>query len=451
MVKNSAERLKRAFPRLFENELIRRVALNSGYLFSATGISAALSMLQSILAARLLGVTEFGILGTITVFVTVVNKFASFRMSELVIKYVGQYTVQGDRQRAAAVFKAASFTETLTSLFAFGLIYLLAPLGARYFAKDASITEWFILYGLIVLANFMAESSTGLMQIFDRYRTIAAINVGQSLVTLTLIGLAYVYQQGLLQVILAYMTGKIVGALALALAAIWEAGRNWGAGWWRAPVRSLREHLRELVHFGISTNISATINLVNKDGELLWVSALSSPTDAGYYKLALSLANLVQLPISPLPQATYPELAREAAGYRWSNFRYVLRQGSRMALAYSGAAGLVLLLFGPLLIRVIYTPEFLPAYPAVLILLVGLLVANTFYWNRIALLALGYPDYPAKVNLVAAGLKIAGIFLLVPKFGYIGSAFLLAGFYLFSVSLNVRKTLKVLKDRVVSV
>jgi O-antigen/teichoic acid export membrane protein len=122
-----------------------------------------------------------------------------------------------------------------------------------------------------------------------------------------------------------------------------------------------------------------------------------------------------------------------------------------MALAYSGAAGLVLLLFGPLLIRVIYTPEFLPAYPAVLILLVGLLVANTFYWNRIALLALGYPDYPAKVNLVAAGLKIAGIFLLVPKFGYIGSAFLLAGFYLFSVSLNVRKTLKVLKDRVVSV
>jgi O-antigen/teichoic acid export membrane protein len=83
MVKNSTERLKRAFPRLFENELIRRVVLNSGYLFSATGISAALSMLQSILAARLLGVTEFGILGTITVFVTVVNKFASFRMSEL--------------------------------------------------------------------------------------------------------------------------------------------------------------------------------------------------------------------------------------------------------------------------------------------------------------------------------------------------------------------------------
>lgn len=449
MVKNSAERLKRTFPRLFENELIRRVVLNSGYLFSATGISAGLSMLQSILAARLLGVTEFGILGTITVFVTVVNKFASFRMSELVIKYVGQYTVQGDRQRAAAVFKAAGITETLTSLFAFGLIYLLAPLGARYFAKDASTTDWFILYSLIVLANFMAESATGLMQIFDRYRTIAVINVGQSLVTLSLISLAYVYQGGLLQVVLAYMTGKIVGALALALAALWEAGKQWGRGWWRASVLSLREHFRELVHFGVSTNISATINLVNKDGELLWVSALSSPTDAGYYKLALSLANLVQLPLSPLPQATYPELAREAAGSRWANFRYVLRQGSRMALAYSTASGLVLLLFGPILIRYIYTPEFLPAYPAVLILLVGLLVANTFYWNRIALLALGCPDYPAKVNLAAAGLKIAGILWLVPRLGYIGSALLLAGFYVFSVSLNVRKALQVLKKRLV--
>jgi len=77
----------------------------------------------------------------------------------------------------------------------------------------------------------------------------------------------------------------------------------------------------------------------------------------------------------------------------------------------------------------------------------GLLVANTFYWNRVALLALGLPDYPAKVNLVAAGLKIAGILLFVPIYGYLGSAALLAGFYFVSITLNVRKTLSVLRER----
>ena len=435
------------FNRLFGNELIQRVVKNSGYLFSATGVAAALSMLQSILVARLLGVTDFGILGTITLFTSVVNKFASFRMSELVIKYVGQYTVEGDDISAAAVFKSATILETLTSFFAFGLIWMLAPLGAQYIAKDVSTTDWFILYGLIVLANFMAESSTGLLQIFDRYKFIAGITVGQSILTLSLIALVYINQGGLYEVVLAYMGGKIAGAIASAVAAVVLATQSWGIGWWRAPIGLLRDRRRELVRFAFSTNISATINLVNKDGELLWVSALTGPTGAGYYKLALSLVNLIHLPVSPLPQATYPELSREVAGKNWGNMRYVLRQGSLMAFAYTVAAGLFLLIFGKSLIAFFYTPEFLPSYPALLILIVGLLVANTFYWNRIALLSLGLAEYPAKINSIAAVLKIIGMLTIVPIYGYLGSAALLSGFYIFSVSLNVRKTFQELKIR----
>jgi len=435
------------FNRLFGNELIQRVVKNSGYLFSGTGVAAALSMAQSILVARLLGVTDFGILGTIILFTSVVNKFASFRMSELVIKYVGQYIVEGDDIGAAAVFKSAAILETLTSLFAFGLIWMIDPLGAQYIAKDVSTTNWFILYGLIVLANFMAESSTGLLQIFDRYKIIAGITVGQSILTLSLIALVYISQGGLYEIVLAYMGGKIAGAIASAVAAVVLATQRWGIGWWRAPIGLLRDRTRELVRFAFSTNISATINLVNKDGELLWVSALTGPTGAGYYKLALSLANLIQLPVSPLPQATYPELSREVAGKNWGNMRYVLRQGSFMAFAYSVAAGLFLIIFGKALIAFFSTPEFLPSYPALLILMVGLLVANTFYWNRIALLSLGLADYPAKINSIAAVLKIIGMLTIVPIFGYLGSAALLSGFYVFSVSLNVRKTFRELKMR----
>jgi O-antigen/teichoic acid export membrane protein len=447
MQKSPASKLSGILNRLFGNELIRRVVKNSGYLFSATGVSAVLSMVQSILVARLLGVTDFGILGTIILFTSVVNKFASFRMSELVIKYVGQYTVEGDERRAAAVFKSAGILETFTSIFAFGLIWLLAPLGARFIAQDETTTYWFVLYGFIVLANFMAESSTGLMQIFDRYKVIAGITVAQSILTLGLIGVVYFNQGGLYEVVLAYMGGKIIGALALATGAIVLATYRWGPRWWLAPIGMLRGETRDLVRFAISTNISATINLVNKDGELLWVAALTGPTGAGYYKLALSLANLIQLPVSPLPQATYPELSREVAGKNWGNLRYILRQGSLMALAYSVVAGVFLLIFGKPLISFFYTAEFLPAYPALLILMVGLLVANTFYWNRISLLSLGLAEYPAKVNFFAAVFKVIGIITIVPIYGYLGSAALLSGFYMFSVSLNVRKTFSVLRLR----
>jgi O-antigen/teichoic acid export membrane protein len=87
----------------------------------------------------------------------------------------------------------------------------------------------------------------------------------------------------------------------------------------------------------------------------------------------------------------------------------------------------------------VYAPEFLPAYPALLILLAGLLVANTFYWNRTALLAIGRPDFPTKVNFVLAISKVALTLLLVPRFGYLVNAALLSGSYLFGVSVSVFK------------
>ena len=120
---------RRLFHHLFENELIRRVVKNSGYLVSATVFTAAIGMVQSILAARLLGVAAFGVLGVITVFATVLNKLVSFRMSELVVKYVGQFTETGDQPRAVATFKAAALAELGASTLAFALIWVLAPLG----------------------------------------------------------------------------------------------------------------------------------------------------------------------------------------------------------------------------------------------------------------------------------------------------------------------------------
>ncbi|MEA3349524.1 MAG: oligosaccharide flippase family protein, partial [Chloroflexota bacterium] len=321
--------------RIFENELIRRIVTNAGYLFSATGLAAGMSMFQSILAARLLGPASFGILGAITQFTSVANRFASFRMNELVVRYVGHYHEEGDNQRAAAVFKMAALLEICGSLVALALIWALAPLGARFFVHDTSLAHWFQIYGCIVLANVIFETANGLLQIFDRFRVMAAATVGQSVITLTLISIAFIAKANLTVIVLAYMTGKIIYSLSISIAAIIEARRAWGPDWWKTPLSILKSERRNLLTFAFSTNLSSTISLVAKDSEVLWVSAFLGTSQAGYYKTALAITNLLQLPISPLPKATFPELAREIARRNWENVRYVLRQGSILAAAYS--------------------------------------------------------------------------------------------------------------------
>jgi len=430
-----------------ENELFRRMIKNTGYLFSATGITSAMSALQSILAGRLLGPSEFGILGAVTSFTSVVNRFASFRMNELVVRYVGHYQENDDPQRAAAVFKVAGLLELGSSIAAFLLIFFLAPLGARFFAHDDSLVSWFQIYGSIVFANIIYETASGLLQIFDRFRTIAVINVIQSTITLSLVAGAFIAQLGLIAVMVAYMVGKIIGAVAISVAALVEARRNWGPGWWQVPVGLLRTEMRSLLTFAFSTNLSSTISLVAKDSEVLWVSGFLGTQQAGYYKTALALTGLIQLPVSPLPKATFPELTREIARKNWENVRYVLRQGTRLAALYSVPVMVFLMISGRWVINLTYGVAFLPSFEPLVVLLIGYTFANILYWNRVALLSLARPVFPTMVNFVGMVFKVAFIFLFVPRWGYLAFAALLSGYYIFTVGIAAARAVIDLKTR----
>jgi len=433
--------------RLLENKLTRRILKNTGYLSTANGIAAGLNMVQGILVARLLGVNDYGILGTITLFISVINKLVSFRMGELVIKYVGQYSEEGDNARAAAVFKASTVVEMIASFLAFGLLVLLAPLGSEYFVKDSSYTQLFILYGLTILVNLISESSTGLLQLNDRFREISGLLIFQSGLTLALTIFVYAFHGDLVAVLVVYLIGKTINGVGLSTAALIEANRQWGNAWLRTRISLLRDSSKELIHFGINTNISSSISLITKDSEILWVSLFRSPVEAGWYKLALSLSNIIQIPISPLPVATYPEFSREVVNERWDNLRHIMRQGSIIAGGYSFTATIALLIIGRPLIRLIYGVDYLPAFPALMILLIGFLVSNILFWRRPALLALGKPEFPTRLNFILAILKVVGVLLLVPTYGYLASAALMAGYYVLNALISYLKVMSIMREK----
>ena len=436
--------LKRMTSLVAANPLLRRMLRNSGYLLSANGLATGGSMLQGALAARLIGVEGLGIIGLVTDFATNVNRLTSFRMGQLVVRYVGEYGAADDEERAAAAFKAAGLIEIASSLVAVALIVLLAPLAAQVLVRDPDTASLFRLYGVAILANLMNESATGLLQLSNRFGLLARITVGQSLLTLALMAVVFAGGGGLTQVVLVYTLGKASGALATSAVALVEARRRWGGGWWRARLPSLSSRWREMARFATSTNLATTITLITRDSELLWLGLLSDPVQVGYYKIARALAGIVSLPVEPMISTTYRETAVEVSHRRWPNVRYLLRSGNLLAGAWTLAAVFGLAVFGPWLIRVVYTAEFLPSYPVMLVLLIGAAAVNIFYWNRSLLLLLGKPAYPNGVHAIAGSLKIVGSILWVPFGGAMTMAGLLSGYFVVTTGVLVRKSMQVL-------
>jgi len=430
------ERLEQLYLRAFDSEFLQRIVKNSSYLVSATVLAAGMGMVQNAFQARTLGAAGIGLLAAVATFSNVINRFTSFRIDELVVKFVRLYEERKQHKLAAAVYKLAALLEMGGSVAAFLLIMALAPLGVTLFSDIPGVESIFILYGSLVLINIFFDSSDGILQVFNRFDVKSIIDICQGLVRLGLTIYVFFTGGGLQEMILAELAGRLLRSIAVMAFAFHTAGKQWGAGWWRTPLSVLRKDRRSLLTFAFSTNLSATVSLVSKDSEDLWVNAFLGNVTGGFYSLARTLIGLLQIPVSPLPSTTYPELSRAVAQDNWAAVRKVLGRGSVLAALYSIPVAVVLILFGREVIVLYANPEFLPAYKPLVILVLGYTFANIFYWNRAALLAFNRPVYPTLVNLGGMLLKVAGIFLFA-SYGAVAFAALLSGYYIFTVSLAV--------------
>lgn len=429
------------FSKLTTDPLLNKVLRSSGTLFSANTISLGLSVLQSSLVARLLGLEGFGLLGVVMVYVATINSIFSFRMSELVVRYGGEYLGKGEKDKASALMKAAMLTEAAVSLLAFLVVALTAGLAERYLTETAGAAWMFTVFAIGLLANFNAETSTGILQVTNKIKLQGAINLIQSIITMGIIVVAFLLKGTLPIVLGAYLLGKIILGLGMFTVAQVQLHRVLGRAWWRVPLPTLISS-RELIRFAISSNISATVIKIFRESELLWI-AFFLPTEAvGLYRAAYIIVGFLAISTDPLISTTFPEINRLVVEKAWPRLRDFLRKVTTLSLIINLALGSGLVIFGRLVILIYSGREYIPAYPALAALTIGLVFNYILFWNRPLLLSLGLPDFPIWVTLTVGLVKISLAFWLVPRYGIVAAGALLSFYYIATVGIMVIRGLK---------
>jgi O-antigen/teichoic acid export membrane protein len=436
--------LQKIYAGLRDDSLLQRVVRNSGYLFSSNAIAAALGVIQGVLVVWLLGDSGYGLLVVIMDFASNVNRLLSFRMSEVVVKYMREALAQKDVRRAAAIVKGIGLLEAAMSILAYLVLLALAAWGARTLADDSSVVPLFRFYGLFLLANLVYETSVGVLQSTDKFKQVARAGFYQSIVTTMLIVIAFVFSLGTLGVLTAYLIGKTVAGIIVAVSAVRALKELLGAGWARVPLNQVRDW-GSMLRFAFSTNVNGTVNLFARDNLRLYLALFLPNAQIAYFKLASSLINLVMLPIEPFIWPTYTEIMGTIAQRQWQATRKLLKQVSVIAGVWTLLAGGGLVLLGWWLIPVVYGSEMAPAYPGLVILLIGYAFANILNWNRPLLLALGYPNYPLIVAAVTGAIEILLIFLLLPGRNYLVGAAIFSAYLAISISWNALRGLTLIR------
>lgn len=424
------------FARWRDDPLLRRVIRSSAYLSSSNTLAAGLGFLQNILIARLLGANALGEVVTVIAFATAINNLLSFRMSEVLVRHFNVAIAEGKKDEAAAIARGTGTVEAGTSIIAYAILLLLAPWAGRTFFYNHTAASFIAYYGVILLSNIVFETSRGVLQAHRRFRQIAILNLIQSVLTFSIILGAYLLgEYGVQLVLTAYIAGKTLSGVVIVILAILTLN-EFLPGWWRVPLRTFTGW-RGLFSFALNTNLNGSVNQFLRENIPLYIAMLTSSADVGYYKIAFSFTNLLMLPIEPFIWPTYTEITRTIAEKSFAVTRSLLRRVSAISAVWIVAVSGTIALLGWWFIPLLYGPEYSPAYPAVLILLIGYGFTNIFGWNRPLLLALGKPTFPLIVAALAGLIEIALIFWLVPLYGYLAAAAILSGYLILTVTVLV--------------
>ncbi len=424
-----------------QDKSLGEVLKNTGYMVTSNAASTGLTFVQGMLAAIILGPVEYGLLGMVVSFASNVNRLLSFRMGELVVKFGGEYLEKKEIKKAAAVIKFAGVTEIATSVVAYLLLIILAPWAAKVIIKDPLMTKWIIIYGTALLANFMTETSTAILQVGNRFGKMAILNFLQSLLTAIWIVVLFFTKGDLVHVLLAYLAGKILFGIGIFLLGINTLQGLIGKNWWRASF-SVLDNKKGLVRFAFSTNISSTLNIIIRDSEVLWVGYFLSPLYAGYYKFSVAVINAVILPVSQFITVTYPQINKKIILKQWKELRRLLRGTSTIAFAWIIACTVGLVLFGEWILSFVKDGAYIPALPYIYVLMIGYGFASIFFWNRNLLLSFNLPDLPIIIMAIVGGIKTILMFILIPKYGYLMQAGLLSAYFIISIGVMVYFGLK---------
>jgi hypothetical protein len=238
------------------------------------------------------------------------------------------------------------------------------------------------------------------------------------------------------------------------LTALYWIPRTLGKDWWKASFSHLPPR-KEFFRFAVSTNFSGTINIFARDSEMQWIGLFFGPTIAGYFKVALALIGLIIMPIDPFIATTYPEITRAFAMHQWARLRSLIKRVTLIAFSWTGAVAVGLFIVGRQVLFTnwvifghtvhIYNPEYLPAYPILLVILAGYGFANILFWNRSLLLVQGKADEALWIAFLAMLAKVGLALLILPHAPYIAEAFILSGYFIASVGVQAWRGLSLVR------
>ena len=284
---------------------------------------------------------------------------------------------------------------------------LVIPLALRQYGPGVVlIARWFVLWAPMSLFFYVCSS------IYEAHGDFLNSNasrfVSPLLTFALLIGLLLTHHLTVLTASLSYAFPSLPTAAKM-LTDVWRRNRPTFA-------RTL-EPYRRLMNFGLQSYGIDVLRSIGMQINQLLVVGFLSPATMGLYVVALSIASMLQVIQSSISRVLLPKVSARPL----PEVIVQVGRAARISGAVTSLLAAGLVLFGPLLLHLLYGPRFVGGS-----VLLRLLAAEAVFSSTTSVLiqtfsAQGRPGIVTLLQAAGLALSVPLLFLLIPRFGLVGA------------------------------
>lgn len=383
-----------------------------------TVAALAISLLQSIVLARILGPEGYGVYAFVFAVVSVMVIPIQFGIVNLLVRETARAHAHEDWPTMLGVWAWATRSVWGLSAFYCACGAIGAWWGAGRFSGEqlATFVLGVLLVPLIGLGNIRGAALRGLRAVVHGRLPAEIIRPG---LFVALVGGAWLG----LPVTLgpAQVMGLHGLAAALALAVAWVLLRR------ARPVMLNGSFLPRIEHrawlgSAIPLMMAAGLQLLNNNSDLLMLGWLGNATDVGIYNVVIKGAALVIFGLQVANMVFTPYFARLHAQGDYVRLRALARLAVRLTLVIALPVAAVFVFFAEDILRAVFGEAFTPGALPLAVLAAGQLVSAASGAQGALLTMTGHERDVAKAVAIGAVANVIMNAVLIPPFGMVGAA-----------------------------
>lgn len=401
--------------------MLKRALKLNAYSVASQGAVLVTGVLFSIILTRMLPLEDYGLLTSFISFVVFLAMLSDLGIRTTATKYVGAAFFAGDRKLDKYITRLTALRVAIVVAIGLAVFAFAGPL-SNLILHSATHAFVFQLTGLGAIVYALMHYFEGLVSAANRYEYTFA---GSAVVNIGRLVLPIIFALAFAPTAEWAIAGVALGYLAGALSYVIFFGKTYDKfrpDWKSAMPHEMKQYMLYAAIIGIATAFFTQFDTV-------LLNSLLTPSDVGLYKAAqMVLIGVVSLaPISYLVIFTFfVELeAKKQRGEQQDTYAKAAKYG----LIFFIPISVMMLVLAPQIIAFLYTSTYAPSAGA----LAAFAVLPAFYFlfnvNMSTMLARG-EIRTAAMLYVLAGISSIGLnILLIPQFGFVGSAMAYAGAY----------------------